>query len=149
MSLSKSHHFKSWFSKHWLYSHNVFFIIIIIVTVLKNKTNVLLLMRFCHPAHPYLCVSYVFLLPRPSSHMIKSENSASMYRLASDSEKWACSLRLLVAFLALSMLLLYATEDAHLVMPTLPTSICAQQRELASKIKTESKTCYLTVTNYL
>ncbi|XP_016354947.1 kin of IRRE-like protein 3, partial [Sinocyclocheilus anshuiensis] len=29
------------------------------------------------------------------------------------------------------------TEDAHLVMPTLPTSICAQQRELASKIKTE------------
>lgn len=25
MSLSKSHHFKSWFSKHWLYSHNVFF----------------------------------------------------------------------------------------------------------------------------
>ncbi|XP_026116665.1 kin of IRRE-like protein 3, partial [Carassius auratus] len=30
------------------------------------------------------------------------------------------------------------TEDAHLVMPTLPTSICAQQRELASKIKTEN-----------
>ena len=32
------------------------------------------------------------------------------------------------------------TEDAHLVMPSLPVSICAQQRELASKIKTESKT---------
>ncbi|XP_073785821.1 kin of IRRE-like protein 3 isoform X7 [Danio rerio] len=29
-------------------------------------------------------------------------------------------------------------KDAHLVMPTLPTSICAQQRELASKIKTEN-----------
>ncbi|XP_030236546.1 kin of IRRE-like protein 3 isoform X2 [Gadus morhua] len=29
-------------------------------------------------------------------------------------------------------------EDAHLVMPTLPVSICAHQRELASKIKTEN-----------
>ncbi|XP_036441389.1 kin of IRRE-like protein 3 [Colossoma macropomum] len=28
-------------------------------------------------------------------------------------------------------------KDAHLVMPSLPASICAQQRELASKIKTE------------
>lgn len=43
------------------------------------------------------------------------------------------------AVLALSMLLLYTTEDAHLVMPSLPASICAQQRELSSKIKTESK----------
>uniref|UniRef100_A0A8C1GDG6 Kirre like nephrin family adhesion molecule 3a n=1 Tax=Cyprinus carpio TaxID=7962 RepID=A0A8C1GDG6_CYPCA len=44
----------------------------------------------------------------------------------------------IVGGIGLSMLLLYATEDAHLVMPTLPTSICAQQRELASKIKTEN-----------
>ncbi|CAL8335075.1 unnamed protein product [Boreogadus saida] len=29
-------------------------------------------------------------------------------------------------------------KDAHLVMPTLPVSICAHQRELASKIKTEN-----------
>ncbi|TRY58030.1 hypothetical protein DNTS_030925 [Danionella cerebrum] len=29
-------------------------------------------------------------------------------------------------------------KDAHLVMPTLPTSICTQQRELASKIKAEN-----------
>ncbi|KAL7870394.1 hypothetical protein SRHO_G00078910 [Serrasalmus rhombeus] len=29
-------------------------------------------------------------------------------------------------------------KDAHLVMPSLPASICAQQRELASKIKTEN-----------
>lgn len=43
------------------------------------------------------------------------------------------------ALLALSMLLLYTAEDAHLVMPSLPASICAQQRELSSKIKTESK----------
>lgn len=35
---------------------------------------------------------------------------------------------------------LYTTEEAHLVMPSLPVSICAHQRELASKIKTESKT---------
>lgn len=34
---------------------------------------------------------------------------------------------------------LYTTEEAHLVMPSLPVSICAHQRELASKIKTESK----------
>lgn len=116
----------------------------------KKQNKSFLLMRLLSSRPPLsLCFLFVFLLPRPSSHMIKRENSASMYRLASDSEKWACSLRLLVAFLALSMLLLYATEDAHLVMPTLPTSICAQQRELASKIKTESKTCYLTVTNYL
>lgn len=108
----------------------------------------LLLMRLLSYRPPLsLCFLFVVLLPHPFSHMIKRENSSSMCRLESDSEKWACSLWLLVAFLALSMLLLYATEDAHLVMPTLPTSICAQQRELASKIKTESKTCYLTVTN--
>ncbi|KAK2847862.1 hypothetical protein Q7C36_009544 [Tachysurus vachellii] len=29
-------------------------------------------------------------------------------------------------------------KDAHLVMPSLPASICAQQRELSSKIKTEN-----------
>ncbi|CAG02865.1 unnamed protein product, partial [Tetraodon nigroviridis] len=33
---------------------------------------------------------------------------------------------------------LYTTEEAHLVMPSLPVSICAHQRELASKIKTEN-----------
>lgn len=43
------------------------------------------------------------------------------------------------ALLVFSMLLLYTAEDAHLVMPSLPASICAQQRELSSKIKTESK----------
>ncbi|KAF3692987.1 Kin of IRRE-like protein 3 [Channa argus] len=30
------------------------------------------------------------------------------------------------------------SEEAHLVMPSLPVSICAHQRELASKIKTEN-----------
>ncbi len=44
-----------------------------------------------------LCFLFVFLLPRPSSVMIKRENSSSMYRLASDSEQWACRFRLLVA----------------------------------------------------
>lgn len=38
---------------------------------------------------------------------------------------------------------LCTTEEAHLVMPSLPVSICAHQRELASKIKTESKTLLL------
>lgn len=37
---------------------------------------------------------------------------------------------------------LYTTEEAHLVMPSLPVSICAHQRDRASKIKTESKTLF-------
>ena len=51
-----------------------------------------------------------------------------------------CCVQVRVPWPVFSMLSLYTTEDAHLVMPSLPVSICAHQRELASKIKTESKT---------
>ncbi|KAM9481563.1 kin of IRRE-like protein 3 isoform 1-T1 [Clarias gariepinus] len=38
-------------------------------------------------------------------------------------------------------------KDAHLVMPSLPASICAQQRELSSKIKTENLKGVVTTKN--
>lgn len=92
MSLSKCHHFKSWFLKHW---HFFFFNVVVkrFAWGYKKQNKSFLLMRLLSSRPPLsLCFLFVFLLPRPSSHMIKRENSASMYRLASDSEKMSLQL---------------------------------------------------------
>lgn len=99
---------------------------------------------------PTLISVFLICFPFTATILCHDQKRKQLIHVQVSVRQWTMSLQFpIVGGIGLSMLLLYATEDAHLVMPTLPTSICAQQRELASKIKTESKTCYLTVTNYL